>query len=78
MPAPAYGTLIPISPNDTVDLPQVISGLYVGGAGVAVVLPVGGATPVTLIGLLAGTVYPFQLRRVLSTGTSATSLIGLA
>jgi hypothetical protein len=66
-----------ITPHDT-DLLDFYPtrGLYVGGAGDAVVEFADG-TEVTLTGLQAGVVYPFALRIVKDTDTTATLLIGL-
>lgn len=52
-------------------------GLYVGTTGdVAVVMSVGGA-PVTFIGVQGGTVLPIRVRRVNTSGTTATNIIAL-
>lgn len=72
--------LVAITPSDTADIEQwngaCPRGLYVGGAGnVAVVTPDGSA--VTLTAVAAGQVYPIQVRRVNSTNTTATDLVGI-
>lgn len=61
-----------VSPSDTVDLPQ-FSVIYVGGAGNVKVTTAQG-TAVTFTGVNAGTVIPVRVRRVWSTGTTATSM----
>ncbi|HYE89045.1 MAG TPA: hypothetical protein VEA16_21995 [Vicinamibacterales bacterium] len=71
-----YGSGFAITPSNTDNLPQVCTGLYVGGAGaVAVVLNDG--TVLTFVAVPAGTLLPIQFRRINSTGTTATSLVGL-
>ena len=65
-----------VTPHASDDLPEMVRGLYVGGAGdVAVVDAEGGAT--TFRNLSAGQVLPVRLRAVRSTGTTATDLVGL-
>ena len=69
-----------ITPNDSTDLAVPTRGIMVTGAGAVAVVgvedPVG--SPVTLPGLNPGTVYPFCVRRVMSTNTVATGIIGIA
>lgn len=65
-----------ITANDSTDLPEVYSGLYIGGAGNLKVDLLDGST-VTFTGLLVGTIYPFTVKRVYATGTTATNIIGL-
>ena len=50
--------------------------LYVGGSGNVAVKMIEGQT-VTFVGVIAGTVLPIQVTQVLSTGTSATSILAL-
>ncbi len=69
--------LVAITPSDSTDLPQVSRGIYVGGAGNLVVTPAAGGSNVTFVGVPAGTVLPIRVSRVLSTSTTATSLINL-
>lgn len=65
-----------ITPSDTVNETNVFDAIHVGGAGTLVVVLETNDT-VTLVGCLAG--HPYRLRgiRVNSTGTTATSLVGL-
>lgn len=78
----SYGTFnhyFTITPSDTVDFapPEIPDAVFVGGAG-NLVLVMGDGTTKTLSGCLAGTVYPFSaLKRINSTNTTATLLIGL-
>lgn len=66
------GDAAAVTPNDAVDLPQ-ISVIFVGVGGNIKVTTAQG-TDVTFTGVNAGTVLPIQVRRVWSTGTTATSL----
>ena len=59
-----------VTPSDTVDLPQ-FSVIFVGGAGNVKVTTAQGSA-VTFSGMNAGSVIPVRVRRVWSTGTTAT------
>lgn len=65
-----------VTPSDGSDLAIVPRGLYVGGAGDLVVHDRSG-TAVTFVGVPAGSVLPIRAFRVLATGTTATSIVGL-
>lgn len=52
--------------------------VYVGVAGDVAVLPEGSATSVTFAGMQAGCVLPCKVKAVLSTGTTASSLVALS
>lgn len=62
-----------VTPNDDADL-AAISVVFVGGAGNVKVTTAQG-TDVTFNGLVAGQVIPVQVRRVWSTGTTATNMV---
>lgn len=65
-----------ITPSNTDELAEVVNAIHVGGAGaVAVVFAKGGAS-VTLAALPVG-IHRIRVRQVLSTGTTATNLVGL-
>ena len=71
---------IAITPSDSADFPApdtYTKGLYVGGDGDVKVLLVEDTTAVTFVGMKAGSVYPLKIKRVYSTGTTATNLIAL-
>jgi hypothetical protein len=70
-------TVIAITPNDATILQDDLRGLYIGGAGNLAVITSGGQT-VTFVGLAAGTILPVSVKRVLATGTTATSILALA
>ena len=66
-----------VAPSDSTDLNSVTRGIYVGASGnLAVVFAddIDSAT-VTLVGLAAGVWHPMQVRRVLSTATTATGIV---
>lgn len=65
-----------VTPSDTVDLTTAARALWVGGAGTVKVYTTKGAT-LTFVGLSAGTLLPVRVRRVYSTGTTATSILAL-
>jgi len=52
------------------------NGIYVGGAGNLSVTLLDGSV-VTLTAVLVGTIYPLRVIKVMSTGTTATLLVGL-
>jgi len=65
-----------ITPNDGTDLASVTRGIYVGVSGDIALVTAGGQT-VTFKTAAQGSTIPIQAARVLSTGTTATNLIGL-
>lgn len=54
-----------------------IDALYVGGAGDVAVMPIGATAAVTLPGATAGSILPVRCQQVMSTSTTATSIVGL-
>lgn len=73
-----YSRGFAITPSDLAanNFAATTRGLYVGGAGNAVVIMQDG-TQLTLVGLVAGSIYALRLRRVNATLTTATNLVGL-
>lgn len=65
-----------ITPSDSADLASDAAGIYVGVTG-NIVLKTAGETTLTFVAVPAGTILPIDTRRVLATGTTATSLIAL-
>jgi len=66
-----------ITPSDTTDFTQgVTRGIYVGGAGNIVCVMEDGSS-VSFAGVLAGVWYPIRCKRINSTSTTATNLVGL-
>lgn len=70
---PAEGA-VSVTPDDGVEL--WIRAIYVGGAGDLEVEMADGSE-VIFIGLVAGMVYPFHIKRVKESLTTATDLVGL-
>ena len=66
-----------VTPSDSADFAFATRAIYVGGAGtvVAVLFPSGAV--LTFVGATAGSILPVRASRVNSTGTTATSLLGL-
>lgn len=65
-----------VTPSDSTDITRNSRGIYVGGAGNLAVTMVGGGN-VTFVGVAAGTILPIRVSRVLSTSTTATSIVAL-
>lgn len=65
-----------VVPSDANDLPTWTRGLYVGSAGHVKVTLTGGST-VTFQNLVAGIIHPIMAKRVYSTGTTATNIVGV-
>ena len=66
-----------VTPNDGADLPSgVTHGFMIGGAG-ALKVDTKYDTGIILTGLVVGTFYPLELKRVYATGTAATNIVAL-
>jgi hypothetical protein len=74
IPVTTFGASFTISKSDTAD--QQFKALYVGGAGDVVVVNFDGST-VTFKAVPVGTILPVAGRRVNSTNTTATLMLGL-
>lgn len=72
---PLYQTARAITPSDGQD--QTYRAIYVGGAGNVTVITAGGETT-TFTAPPVGSIIPIETKRVMSTGTTATLLVGLA
>lgn len=66
----------PVTPSDTLDLPSTSRAIYVGSAGTLSVRMLSGDS-VTFAGVASGTLMPIRVNQVLSTGTSAGSIVAL-
>lgn len=76
--SPSRGAAV-ITKSDTVDQPY--KSIWVGGTGDITVLMMGAtdtSQTVLFSAVPAGTLLPIQVRRVMSTGTSATLMVGLS
>lgn len=65
--------------SDTVDIPQAVRAIYVGSiaGGDAIKLTADDGSIATFSGLMAPYVLPVKTKRVWSTGTTASGLVGL-
>lgn len=66
-----------VTPSDTLDLPDVTRGLYVGGSGDVKVNMADTGAAVVFVLVPAGTLLPVRVSRVLATGTTATDMVAL-
>lgn len=66
-----------ITPNDNADLATFTRGLYVGVSGDVSVILIDDSAAVTFVGLAAGIVHPIAAKRVRSSATTATSIVGV-
>lgn len=64
-----------ITPSNTDDLTHLTRALWVGGVGDVKVM-MGDNSVITISGVQAGTLLPIILKRVYSTGTTATLMVG--
>lgn len=69
--------LFAITKHDTNELAYVTRGIWVGGAGNIAILAVDDSDAVTLVGVAAGTLIPIRAKKVMSTNTTATSIVGI-
>ncbi len=66
-----------VTPSDGADLGFVTRALYVGAAGSVVVDMAESGTTITFAGVTAGTFMPIRVKRVRSTGTTASSILAM-
>ena len=66
-----------VTPSDSVDLTTNARALYIGGTGAVKVTTVAGDA-VTFSAAQAGSILPIAVRRVWSTGTTATNILALS
>lgn len=76
----AYGRGVPteayaIVPSDSAT--QTGNHIYVGGAGNVALIPADGSDAVTFVAPDAGIVLDIAFKKVMATGTTATSLVGM-
>lgn len=64
-----------VTPNDSTDI-RPTRGLYTGSGG-AIAVDMALGTTITFSNVLAGTILPIQVKRVYSTGTTATGIVAL-
>lgn len=66
---------VAVTPSDSTAV--LFRGLWIGGAGNVAIIGLLGDTAVTLSGVPAGTYLPIAVKRVMSTNTTATLIVGL-
>ena len=66
-----------LTPNDATDTAFTTRALYIGGAGDVAAILKGDAAAVTFKNVAAGTILPLAVKRVMSTGTTATFIVAL-
>lgn len=78
MAVEAYNVFAAVTPSNTADLPNpgVSDALWVGGAGTLAIQGTDGQT-VSIAAVAAGATLPIKVRRVLATGTTATTIVAL-
>ena len=75
---PGYGwSCVAITKSDSTTYDPPLRGVYVGSVGDVAVLPVGNAAAVTFVGVPTGSYVWAVCTKVMSTGTSASSMVGL-
>ena len=65
-----------VTPSDTVDLAKYTRGIYVGGGGDLRIELINGDI-VTFVELVAGVIHPIRVKKVFSTSTTATDILGV-
>lgn len=82
IPIPVFGPaskLLAITPSDATDLTSSkIRALWIGAAGNVAVIALNDTAAVTLVAATAGQVIPIQVAKVMSTNTTATSIVGMS
>lgn len=68
--------LFSITPNDSTELVNC-RAIWVGGAGNVAIVARDDSSAVTVVGVAAGTLLPIMCKKVMSTNTTATNIIGL-
>lgn len=73
---PGWDKAAVVTPSDSVDLDRPMRALYVGGTGTVTLALLDNST-VLFTAVPVGAILPVQFRRVNSTGTTATLLVGM-
>jgi hypothetical protein len=67
---------VTITPNDAAELSSSLRGYTVGGSGDLAVVFVDDTESVVLPGRIAGVDYGGRIKKILATGTTATTIVG--
>ena len=73
--SPAQDAFV-VSPSNSANLTHFSRALYIGGGGNVAITTVKG-TNVTFANVAGGSILPVRAQKVLSTGTTATLIVGL-
>lgn len=65
-----------VTPNDSTDLTFTSRAIYVGGGG-DLKVNLSDGTTVTFASIAAGIIHPIRVKRVFSTGTTATGILAI-
>ncbi len=68
--------LVAVTPSDSTDLTGA-RAVYVGVTGNVALMALYDSTAVTLTAVPAGTILPVRIKRVMSTNTTATSIVAI-
>ena len=74
-PGPASRAVV-VSPSDTMNLPYVARGIYVGTSGNIAILTFGGDS-IVFQNVQSGSIIPVSTIRVLATNTTASNIVAL-
>ncbi len=71
-----------VTPSDSADLTHPLKrlatrGIYIGTTGDLKIIHFRDDTAVTYVGVLAGTLFPFRVKKVLATGTTASNIVAV-
>ena len=72
-----YPNVASVTPSDTANLSKPAMALYITGTGTIKFDTVGGQTGVSMTGIPANSILPFQVTKVYAGGTSATGIFAL-
>lgn len=70
------GDAVALTKSDTDDLREISRAIWVGGAGDITVIMSSGSS-VLISSVPAGTLLPIRIRKLMSTGTSASNVVAL-
>ena len=76
-PTVAAGSGAAVAQDDETNLAQTSRAIYVGGAGNLAVILDRDTSAITFVAVPAGSMLPIRVRRVMSTNTTATSILAL-
>lgn len=69
-------SLITINPDNTKDLPNITKAIFIGTGGDVNIIAAHDDTPVSIY-VQSGTLLPIRAKKILSSGTTASNIVGL-